>query len=208
MITLCWGAKGGSGVTTVAATLALAHRRPTLLLDLDGDAALALGIGHEPGPTFDDWFSSTAPADRLLRLALRVNDDLQLIPARQRVERTGARWRQLAELLPTIGTDVVIDAGTGAPPWPLRNIAGQSLLVIRPCYLALVRAQRLGIRPDGIVLVDEPGRALDADDITAGLGAPIVATVSLDPKIARAVDSGLGVSRLPFGCLRQLRSTA
>ena len=29
MITLCWGAKGGSGVTTVAAALALSRRRST-----------------------------------------------------------------------------------------------------------------------------------------------------------------------------------
>ena len=45
----------------------------------------------------------------------------------------------------------------------------RSLLVIRPCYLALMRAQRLGVRPHGIVLVDEPGRALGPDDSPATL---------------------------------------
>lgn len=212
MITLCWGAKGGSGVTTVAAMSALARRRPTLLIDLDGDAALALGLGSDEAPTIDDWFASDAPADRLSRLARSVATDLRLIPARGRVPRQGPRWSDLADFL--VGADhhvehdVVVDAGAGPPPPELHEVATASLLVMRPCYLTLIHAQRLAVRPHGIVLVEEPWRSFRHEDIASAIGAPIVATVSLDPKIARAVDSGLAVSRLPAGCVRQLRGAA
>ncbi len=208
MITLCWGAKGGSGVTTVAAALALSRRRPTVLVDLDGDAALAIGLGDDGGPTLDDWFESDAAPERVMRLARHVRDDVQLVPSRRRIDRTHRRWADLARATAAIGPDVVVDAGSGPPPTTLQAIADVSLLVTRPCYLALTRAQRSSIRPHGVVLVDEPWRALRPDDISAALGVPVVAVVSYDPKIARAVDSGLAVSRLPATCLRQLRNAA
>lgn len=208
MITLCWGAKGGSGVTTVAAALALSRRRPTVLLDLDGDVALAIGLGDDGGPMLDDWFESDAPPDRIIRLARRVRDDVELVPTRRRIGREHPRWAEFARAVAAIGHDVVIDAGSSAPPATLEAAADVSLLVMRPCYLALARAQRLATRPHGIVLVDEPGRALRPDDLTAAMGVPVVAALSYDPKIARAVDSGLALSRLPATCLRQLRNAA
>ena len=86
---------------------------------------------------------------------------------------------------------VVVDAGVvddlGAANVSVIAGADRSLLVLRPCYLALRRAVRVGIRPSGIVLVSEPGRALTADDITAVLGSPIVAEVPFDPAVSRAV---------------------
>lgn len=205
MITLCWGAKGGSGVTTVAAALALSRRRSTVLVDLDGDIALAVGLGDDGGPMLDDWFESDAPIDRIMRLARHVRDDVRLIPTRERIDREHRRWEEFARALTSIVDDVVVDAGTGLPPARLRAVADVDLLVIRPCYLALTHAQRATVRPHGVVLVDEPGRALRADDVAAAIGAPVVAVVSYDPKIARAVDAGLGVSRLPTTCLRRLR---
>ena len=41
------------------------------------------------------------------------------------------------------------------------------------------------------ILVDEPGHALSVRDIEHALGVPVVAVVSFDPAIARAVDAGL-----------------
>ena len=128
--------------------------------------------------------------------------------SRRRIDRTHRRWADLARATAAIGPDVVVDAGSGPPPTTLQAIADVSLLVTRPCYLALTRAQRSSVRPHGVVLVDEPWRALRPDDISAALGVPVVAVVSYDPKIARAVDSGLAVSRLPATCLRQLRNAA
>jgi hypothetical protein len=58
------------------------------------------------------------------------------------------------------------------------------------------------------VLLAEPGRALDATDVESVIGAPVVAQVSVDPAVARAVDAGLLASRLPRGLERALRGAA
>ncbi len=72
-----------------------------------------------------------------------------------------------------------------------------SLLVTRACYLALRRAADPPLRPSGVVLVTEPGRALDRTDVEQVVGAPVRAEVAFDPAVARAVDAGLLASRLP-----------
>jgi hypothetical protein len=76
---------------------------------------------------------------------------------------------------------------------------GVSLLVTRPCYLALRRALQEGVCAGavGIVVVAELGRALGCDDIAAVLGLPVIATVPLRAEIARAVDAGVLAARLP-----------
>jgi len=76
---------------------------------------------------------------------------------------------------------------------------GVSLLVTRPCYLALRRALHIGLCPGalGVVAVVEAGRALGCDDIAAVLGLPVIATVPLRAEIARAVDAGVLTARLP-----------
>jgi len=97
---------------------------------------------------------------------------------------------------------VIIDAGIlppGCPPGECRV-----LLVMRNCYLALRRTLHLTYRPDGIVLINEPGRALSARDITECTGAPIAAQMELDPAIARIVDSGILTVRAPRSIARTL----
>jgi hypothetical protein len=85
--------------------------------------------------------------------------------------------------------------------------AQRSLLVVRSCYLALQRVRAALVRPTGVILVEEPGRVLTSADIEAATEAPIVATVPLDPKVARVVDSGLLRGRLPRS-LDPLRAAA
>jgi hypothetical protein len=70
---------------------------------------------------------------------------------------------------------------------------GVSLLVTRPCYLALRRALHEGATSNAccVVAVTEPGRALDSDDIAAVLGLPVITTIPLRAEIARAVDAGV-----------------
>ena len=53
------------------------------------------------------------------------------------------------------------------------------------------------MRPNGVIVVDEPGHALTVRDIERAIGAPVVAVMSFDPAIARAVDAGLLATRLP-----------
>lgn len=73
-------------------------------------------------------------------------------------------------------------------------------VVVRgPSYHALraVIAHRPYGGIDGIVLVHEPGRALDKSDVETSTGLEIVATVSHRPEIARAVDAGTLTARAP-----------
>ena len=70
---LCWSAKGGSGTTVFAAALALVmgQRRPTVLVDLDGDAPATLGLAQPSGPGVAEWLASPS-ADALALANLTV----------------------------------------------------------------------------------------------------------------------------------------
>ena len=210
---LCWSAKGGSGTTVVAAALALvlSQRHPAVLIDLGGDSPAALGIAEPHGPGLAEWFASpTADSDALSRLGVAATEALQLIP-RGLVPLPApddAHWARLVAALVAHGATVVIDSGSGLPPPALLGAAEHSLLVTRPCYLALRRAVATGVQPTGIVLINEPGRALAARDVERSLNAPVVAELEYDPAVARAVDAGLLASRLPRSLAHSLKSAA
>ena len=55
-----------------------------------------------------------------------------------------------------------------------------------------------------VVLIEEPGRKLDAVDVEHSLGVPVEAVVLVDPAVARAVDAGLLLARLPTTLRRAL----
>ena len=208
MLTICWAAKGGSGTTVFAAARALASPVPTLLIDLAGDAMSVLGLPEPDGPGVFDWLSSDSSPSRLAALELPAGARLSVLPAGRARSVTPDRWDELVRHLRADARPVIVDAGTRPPTTPLLLAGDERLLVTRACYLALRHAVADRATPTGVVLIEEPGRALRAADIEASLGAPIVNTVLLDPAIARAVDSGLLVSRLPSGWRRQLRAAA
>lgn len=124
------------------------------------------------------------------------------------------RLALLARLLARERRTVVVDLGHGAapaqaaagslpPPWVgsalppfLDDTGASSLLVTRPCYLSLHRAAQ-SRRPDGIVLVDEPGRVLRPADVARALGVPVLAFVPWEAAVSRAVDAGLLAQRVP-----------
>jgi hypothetical protein len=102
----------------------------------------------------------------------------------------------------------LLDAGTG-PAWQTATVAGaRSVLVVRNCYLALRRAVQHPLRPDGVVLVTEPGHALDVRDVEAVMVGVSVTTVRVDPAVGRAVDAGLLAVRLPRGLRSDLAPVA
>jgi hypothetical protein len=221
MFTVCWSPKGGSGTTVVAASLAIlsARHAPTVLVDLGGDAPAALGIGDAGDTGTLDWLGAPhATGDELWRLAVPAADDLQLIARGDgRDPRTLSvdDWERLAVAVgdrPDL--DVVVDAGPTTPPddvidrFPSSAGGARSLLVVRPCYLALRRCVRVGTRPTGVVAIVEPGRPLGPDDAERALDVPVLATVPWDPAVARAVDARLVVSRLPQTISRPLRGLA
>ncbi len=182
-----------------AATAQLAAKRgPTLLVDLHGELTSILGLS----PDIDGlagWFNTEAASPDLLhRLEVPVADGLSLLPRGGcRSVTRPSRYRLLADLLSIERRTVVVDVGTSAiPAVALIAQASASVLVTRACYLAL-RAARCGPTPDHVLLVKEPGRALNSGDVEAAIGAPVTAMVPWDPAVARSVDAGLLAARLP-----------
>src|SRR5205823_6887252 len=208
-----WSAKGGSGVTVVAAALAavLARSSPVgaVLVDLAGDGPAVLGVPEPEGPGVAGWLAAgpTVPADGLARLEVAVGDGLSLLACGGTVPDGGDRGEVLAALLAADARPVVVDCGS-APTGARLAVAAaatHSLLVLRPCYLGVRRAIASPLRPSGIVLVEEAGRSLGRRDVEDALGVPVRAVVAHDPRIARAVDTGLLLSRLPASFQRTLR---
>lgn len=221
MVVACWSAKGGSGTTVVAVSLALVlAQRPgsgVLLVDLAGDVPATLGVAEPAGPGVTGWAAAglDVPADALGRLEVPVLDRLRLLARGDDEPIATDRAELLAGLLAADDRTVVVDCGTlanrdgsSAGAIPLAAGANVSLLVTRACYLSLRRAVAASIRPSAAVLVNEPGRALDRSDVESVLGVPVTAELTVDPGVARAVDAGLLASRLPRSLQRALRDAA
>jgi hypothetical protein len=190
----------------VALGVALAAAEPSgaLLADLGGDAPAALGLPEPTGLGLDDWLAadSDVPDDALARLEVDAGPGLRILPvgapptaAVRRADRAGA----LGAILANDPRPVVADCGRAGDEAGrvLAAEADVSLLVLRPCYLALRRALAAPIRPSGVVLVAERERALGPRDIEQVLGAPIVTVLAVEPSVARAIDAGLLGRRVP-----------
>jgi hypothetical protein len=92
---------------------------------------------------------------------------------------------------------VVIDRGVVTSPDEAADWPGLVVMVLRPCYLALRRAVAAP-RPDFVVLIEEPQRAIGAAEVREVVGPHRgLITVPFDPAVARAIDAGLLSARLP-----------
>jgi hypothetical protein len=161
------GARGGQGTTTVAAALALQAAR-------HGRVVLVAAPDQQAAAL----------------LGVPASDHGEI------VEITGGLT--LAAQAHVIGADtVVVDGGLHAADAGLA--ASESYVVLRgPCYLALATLLASDSpRPGGIILVAEEGRSLTAKDVCQVTGVPVVATVTASERVARTIDAGLLVSRLP-----------
>jgi hypothetical protein len=224
----CWSSKGGAGTTVVASALAvtLARAAPggAVLADLAGDVPTVFGLPCEPAtPGLAGWLAAgvDVPADGLARLEVPVRSGLTVLP-RGHGPITPARLEVLAGLLAADPRPVVVDAGV--VPSPSQNASGSdaageaalvfassathSLLVLRACFLALRRAVTSPVRPSGVVLVAEEGRALSEIDVEDALGVPVKARVRVTAEVARVVDAGVLAARLPRTLQRDLRHAA
>lgn len=218
MLVACWSVKGGAGTTVVAAALALVLARSSpsgaLLADLAGDAPAVLGLPEPDGPGIGGWLGAgpDVPADALVRLEFDAGSGLHLLPSGSSpISGDADRGDVLAALLAVDGRPVVADCGRlerSEVGVALAAGATHSLLVTRACYLALRRATNAPVRPSGVILLTEPGRALGRSDVEQVVGAPVRAEIAVDPAIARAVDAGVLGARLPRGLERALRHAA
>lgn len=222
MVTVCWSVKGGTGLSVVAAALALGaadvNRRAVgaggdrvLLVDLAGDAGSILGQAEADGPGVRDWLAVTDVGNSALdALTVPVVAALALLPAGHG-DGCAFSVERLAELSTWLGEwpgPVVVDAGTDPAVRRVLNLrADRSLLVLRLCYLAIQSAVAAVAtdRADEIVVVEESGRSLTCADVVTAIGVPVAARVPVDPSISRAVDAGLITSRLPRLLARSLR---
>lgn len=201
--------KGGSGTTVLAAALAAELSRnadgDTVIADLAGDVPNTYGISVDAAqPGLKQWLasSSNVPTAAVDRLLVDVMPQLRMLPAGPRATN-GADVERQAERLRDCGVarHLVVDAGVVGHPrtmgGALQSAADTSLLVLRPCYLAISRVSALGLKADGFVLIEEQGRVFDARDIEDVTGIPEMATLRWDPAVARLVDAGRTKSRLP-----------
>jgi hypothetical protein len=149
--------------------------------------------------------AAEAEPDALDRLAVEVVEGLHLV-SRGNATGTGGGER-LVQALADRGR-VIVDCGPprGDLGMAVAAAAATSLLVVRPCFLALRRAAEAGIRPTGLVVVEEHSRVLGRRDMAESLGVKTVARVPWDPAVARAVDAGTLAARLPRSLARGLRS--
>lgn len=209
MLIACWSVKGGVGTTVMAAAMAVSAARhgPTLAVDLAGDLPGCLGVAEPVGPGVSEWLSAgpEVPPDALHRMQEPLAVNLSLL-ARGRAPQPAQRAGALVQLLAASGATVVVDCGrlddahaneSQAVALTVAAEADRSLLVTRLCFLALRRAGRAPLRPSGVVVVRDPGRALTVADAETTIGAPVVADVAVDPAVGRAVDAGLLTTRLP-----------
>ena len=204
---VCWSVKGGSGTTVVAAALALVlaqrHEAGARLVDMSGDTPSALGMSEPASEGIAEWLSAAdhPGVEALNNLMLPVTAHLGVIPRGHNVivpsQVNLDRLRDLAEAIAQSTKPTVVDAGSGLAAIPIIEHATRSLLIIRPCYLALRRASLLTTKPHGIIVITEPGRALGVYDVESVVGAPVLAEIPFDPAIARAVDAGLLAGRVP-----------
>ena len=195
MLTIFQSPKGGSGTTVTAASYALAtaeHHGKAMLIDMCGDSRAVLGMADTDAPGLNDWLGEShhAGADALIGSGTAMENGLLVVHPGTRFVTGAPRWEALAGALSSWDFPVIVDAGTHFFPEEIRAVAGNNWLVTRACYLALRRATRMP-RPTGAVVIKEQGRALTVRDVEAVLNVPVVATIQVDPAVARAVDAGV-----------------
>lgn len=210
-----WSPKGGSGTSVFAAAcaLVLARRSGARLVDLGGDQPAIFGLGAEPATGTADWLEAGpgAPTDALDRLAVEAAPGVSLIPrgtegaalAPRPAAEAGAA---LAVALRDGSVPTIVDAGAADAPASraLIEVSDATIVVVRGCYLTLRRSVRHPAlaRTAGLVVVEEPGRAIGAREIADVLGRPVIARVPTRDTVARAVDAGVLAQRLPDALAR------
>lgn len=217
MLITCWSAKAGVGTSVVAAALAfvMADRHPSgsLLVDVVGDQPAVLGLPAVGSPGWSAWLEAgdDAPEQGLRRLEVELRAGVHLLPRGERAV-DDPELSRLADALESDARPVVVDVGLVSSRQSmhagLARRGTPSVLVVRPCYLALRAAVDAPVRPDGVIVVDEPDRALGPTDVEQVVGVPVLAVVRADPAVARAVDAGLLGQRIPRSLARPLAGVA
>ena len=216
MLISLWSLKGGQGASTAAALTALCaaqeRDRPVRLVDLGRDQPAIFGTAEFADGGLGQWSHSDLGAEALDRALVELAPNLSLLP-KGSGPISARRADEVVEWLEQDGTTVV-DVGTldfgpdggfgDSLEHKIMAESDQSILVTRACYLSLRRTVSVPLRPTGVVLVAEAGRALTRSDCERAIGSPVVATVAIDPDTARAIDAGMMRTRVPKQAVRSL----
>lgn len=160
--------KGGSGTSTIAAMSALVLARTEPTALLTTDADTHALIGVPHDGEDGGYTTVTQNLTIALNRAVLANESF--------VRDWG-----------TIGVDDDL----------LGDVTPSYLVMRGPCYLALRKAAMSNHRPDGIVLLAEPGRSLGESEVRDVTGLPVVASFPYDPAVSRIIDAGLLSTRIP-----------
>jgi hypothetical protein len=154
-------------------------------------------------------------------LALRSNGDYPSAKGRKQQRALMDRSRASLEREAMVGSNglqwsnVIVDAGmivgkNGEPTLAFLDSFDRSLLMVKSCFLAVAATIGQGNRTsrtkriDGLVVLRDEERRISDYEISAALGLPVLASILLQPAVARAVDAGLLASRLPRSLTRSL----
>ena len=217
MLISMWSLKGGQGASVTAALAAIRaaqdRDRAVRLVDLGRDLPAIFGASEPSDSWLSRWTQGDLGVDALDRALVELAPNLSLLP-RGDGPLSPRRAGELVEWLKGDGTTTIVDVGTlhrdqdesFADSLHHKIIAesDQSILVTRACYLALRRTVSSPVRPTGVVLVAEAGHVLTRSDCEGFIGAPVAATVAIEPDIARAVDSGMLSAGIPEQSLDSL----
>lgn len=200
-----------------AAMLAEVGEPGSLIVDLVGDQPALCGVSppYESGAT--EWAVAlpSPPEDAIDRLGAHVMPGLRVV-SRGRLDPAPSAAAGFVNTLRDRDVSVVIDCGH--LPGSQRRSADAEfrlavaracdhrLLVTRACYLGLRSATDLPVTPTAALLLVESGRALGRSDVESVVAAPVLIEMAVDPSIARLVDAGLLVDRLPRSLRRCLRA--
>ena len=209
MVVALWSAKGGAGVTSVAALLAIGQAeraQPTVVVDLCGDVATVLG-GEQPvaDTGVAEWLALESPTAATLA---RIEHEARLHLSY--VARGSGSIDAMVSHLRRVADDrlFLVDCGVirdrAQPEADVVAAADQSLLVTRECFLHLRAVQLAPVRPTGVIVIKEPGRHLGRPDVEAAAGAPVIAELAIDRSVSGAIDSGLVQAHLPRRLVRTI----
>jgi pilus assembly protein CpaE len=224
------GAKGGSGVTTIAANFAIAlaqeSGKNTALVDLDlpfGDAALDLGISAEFSTANALQNFERLDSNFLTKLLIKHSSGLSVLAAPDRYTPLRATDEAVEKLLSVARQDfdyVVVDAGSnlGSACKMLLETASVAYLVCQVSISELRNSNRLiseffpsGGRKLEVVLNRFTPRTLsiDEENITKALTRPVDWKIPNDyPAVRRAQDTATPLAQADSPISRVIRQMA
>lgn len=224
-----WAPKGGQGVSTIAAGLAVAigeAEGACTVVDYGGDLPALFGMVDDPRVGIWDWDAQhydnedrvgdladvVTSGIEMRRLAVEVGSKIRLVPAGDSTDRRRVgSFRVAFDALRAIGGTTVVDLGGVYRDDVDDALAAADLavMVVVSEYIALRRAlhgKAIDLT-DAAILLTEPDRSLGLSEMVdvLDLGNKPVVETKRSAILARAVDAGVFAYRCPVAFAVEMR---